>query len=410
MVKRLGFILIASIFLCMGISASENIADDNKELSPQKQEKLRQANIKKELASAKANLKSGNNLDKSVASMRKLLEDSLNHADSRIHIMLLDLVKKQYAQGNEKLYLKQQYDTANIYKLSQQMFLVANELDKVDEGERKSNRSELSLYIPNLYGGVVYFVNKQKWGDAESVADTYLSLYEWPLFKDSKASVDSVRLKHTAYMHLLSCYRQKKYQEALKYATLALAFESRREATLETIARINETTKNSEAYMHSLEQGVEEFPTNTYFFPRLVDLYCDNNEFEKALTTIDKIINIDSSNLVALTTRQTILLNMERYDECIEQGKTILELNDTIAEVNYNTGIAYWNKSLAIEKTTTNVKERTKLLTPIYKECLPYMEHYRQLAPEDKEHWKPVLYTIYLTLNMGKEFAEIEDE
>jgi hypothetical protein len=36
------------------------------------------------------------------------------------------------------------------------------------------------------------------------------------------------------------------------------------------------------------------------------------------------------------------------------------------------------------------------------------MERYRQMAPEQKAKWLPALYTIYLNLNMGKEFEEID--
>lgn len=36
------------------------------------------------------------------------------------------------------------------------------------------------------------------------------------------------------------------------------------------------------------------------------------------------------------------------------------------------------------------------------------MERYRKLAPNEKDKWVPILYTIYLNLNMGKEFDEID--
>ena len=36
------------------------------------------------------------------------------------------------------------------------------------------------------------------------------------------------------------------------------------------------------------------------------------------------------------------------------------------------------------------------------------MEHYRQLMPAEKDKWAPVLYRIYLNLNMGKQFDEID--
>lgn len=43
-----------------------------------------------------------------------------------------------------------------------------------------------------------------------------------------------------------------------------------------------------------------------------------------------------------------------------------------------------------------------------YRKALPYLERYRQLAPDMKDRWSRPLYTIYLNLNMGKEFDEID--
>ena len=37
----------------------------------------------------------------------------------------------------------------------------------------------------------------------------------------------------------------------------------------------------------------------------------------------------------------------------------------------------------------------------------PSIERFRLLAPDQKDKWMPLLYTIYLNLNMGKEFDEI---
>jgi hypothetical protein len=36
------------------------------------------------------------------------------------------------------------------------------------------------------------------------------------------------------------------------------------------------------------------------------------------------------------------------------------------------------------------------------------MEQYRQLAPDQKGKWAPALYKIYLNLNMGRQFEEID--
>ena len=36
------------------------------------------------------------------------------------------------------------------------------------------------------------------------------------------------------------------------------------------------------------------------------------------------------------------------------------------------------------------------------------MERYRKLAPAQQQKWAPALYKIYLNLNMGKQFDEID--
>ena len=43
-----------------------------------------------------------------------------------------------------------------------------------------------------------------------------------------------------------------------------------------------------------------------------------------------------------------------------------------------------------------------------YEKALPYIEKYKELMPDSKEKWLAPLYTIYLNLNMGKEFDIID--
>ena len=44
----------------------------------------------------------------------------------------------------------------------------------------------------------------------------------------------------------------------------------------------------------------------------------------------------------------------------------------------------------------------------LYRNSLKYMQTYRKLAPTRKDLWAMPLYTIYLNLNMGKEFVEMD--
>ena len=51
--------------------------------------------------------------------------------------------------------------------------------------------------------------------------------------------------------------------------------------------------------------------------------------------------------------------------------------------------------------------DRTQQLSNLQK-ARTYMEYYRQLMPGEKRKWAPVLYRIYLSLNLGRQFDEMD--
>ena len=44
-----------------------------------------------------------------------------------------------------------------------------------------------------------------------------------------------------------------------------------------------------------------------------------------------------------------------------------------------------------------------------YQSARTYMETYRKMSPDEKSKWAPALYRIYLNLNMGRQFDEIDE-
>ena len=123
---------------------------------------------------------------------------------------------------------------------------------------------------------------------------------------------------------------------------------------------------------------------------------------------IDRALATDSVSQLYLFAKSSALLNTGRYEECINVTQKLLALNDSLPEANCNMGLAYYNKALQLEKTTQRGRKNRRAANEMYAKARPYMERYRQMAPEQKAKWLPALYTIYLNLNMGKEFEEID--
>ena len=88
-----------------------------------------------------------------------------------------------------------------------------------------------------------------------------------------------------------------------------------------------------------------------------------------------------------------------------EAAQKILENGSKAAVLFLTTFLddEYINKALKLHP----LREK-KQVRQTYMMARPYMERYRRLAPQQKQKWGPALYRIYLNLNMGKQFDEID--
>ena len=87
---------------------------------------------KKELSQARTYIKSGKDYDKAEKLMTDLLANPANRTNAKIYATWYDAISGQYAQANEKLYLKQAYDTAAFFNITKRMYTVAEMLDSLD--------------------------------------------------------------------------------------------------------------------------------------------------------------------------------------------------------------------------------------------------------------------------------------
>lgn len=370
---------------------------------------------KKEIAQAQTYIKSGKNLDKAEADMRKLLLDSANLSNIKICHTLAEAIRMQYEQGNEQLYLKQKYDTASLFLIANRLFKAYESLDSLDatpdeKGRvklkyRKHNAEYLDRYRKNLFIGGGFFLSKQNYKSAFDMFDTFLECVSQPLFSSLKYGSDNDIARKAAYYATSCGVKLNNSDLALKYHKEALEYTPGRENTLRYLSGIYESRKDTAKYLQFLRLGLEEFPKSEYFFTRTIDFYTSTNRQDSALTIASRSIAADPHNTLFLYAKSNILLNIGKYDECITVCDTIISLNDSIADAYYNAGVSYLN--LAFEKEKKGNKKNKAEITGYYKSSLPYLEKFRELAPEQKDKWAAALYNIYLNLNMGKKFEEI---
>jgi predicted Zn-dependent protease len=372
---------------------------------------------KKEIAQARTYIKSGKNLDKAEQSMRKLLLDSANVRNIRIYTTLAEVVRKQYEQVNEKVYLKQPYDTAAFFNTAKKLFDTYYKLDsalvnygvKPDANEkiRERNSEYLNTYRINLYNGGLYWLRKNDFKKSIVMLDSYLYCHNQPLFSSlNLAESDSVA-PLAASRNLYCGYRMQNTSVVMRNKEYALKDTVMLERTLQYLAETYSLMNDTEGYVGTLTDGIEHFPRSNYFFTHLIDYYNKVSDYEKAIKVADNALALDSCETLYLYAKSNILLNIGKNDDCIALCEKIISINDSLPEAYYNAGVAYINKAFSMEKGRVNNKKRQQV-KGFYSKSLKYMEKYRAMRPDDKDRWAAALYNIYLNLNMGKEFEEID--
>ena len=368
---------------------------------------------RKELSQARTILKSGKRVEEAEKLMTNLLKDTVNRTNKRIYALWYESVLMQYQAVNEKLYMKQKQDTAQFYNLTRRLFTVAETLDSLDarpnnKGKvsleyRQENAEQLLKYRPNLYYACTYFIRKGDYKTAYAYGEAYMDCARQPLFADHRLDSLDARMPEVAYWTTYCGYRQDNPVLTLRYRQLALQDTARRESTLQFIAEARRQLKDDSLYVATLRKGFAYAPENNYFSPRLMDFYNTRGDYQRALSTVDEALRHNSRSELFLFAKSTVLFNIGRYDESIALSDTLIAMNDSLPEPYYNAGTAYINKALKLHP----LREK-KQVRSTYSLARPYMERYRKLAPQQKQKWGPALYRIYLNLNMGKQFDEID--
>ncbi len=368
---------------------------------------------KKELSQARSYIKSGKDYDKAENLMTGLLKDSANRDNKRIYLTWFEAVRGQYMQANERLYLKQKQDTASFFNLCKRMFTVGETLDSLDMQPNAKGRVSLeyrdkhaellNTYRPNLFGAGIYHVRKADFRQAFDYFGQYIDCQYRPLFAAYRYDSTDVRMPEAAYWATYSAYKLHDPVLTLRHRQLALRDSARRQSILQYTAEAHSWLNDEEFYVKTLEEGFRHYPLSPYFFPRLFDAYMQQGRPDKALALSDSALAVNDSSQLFLFAKSTTLLRMERYGESILVSDRLIQLNDSLPEPYFNAGTAYLNIALKLDS-----RKDKKQLRQLYQKTRPYMERYRQLMPGEKAKWGPALYRIYLNLNMGKQFDEID--
>ena len=283
------------------------------------------------------------------------------------------------------------------------MLSVAESLDSLAPEHRKSHAAQQMTYRPNVFNGGSFLLRKGKWKESYGFYEAYIDCARQPLFQTYRLDSTDTRMPEAAYWATYCGYKMTDPVLTLRYHKLALQDSAKADFTLQFIAEARQWLHDDELYLKTLEEGFRRYPLFHYFFPRLMDVYTNMGQYDKALALADSALSVNDSSELFLFAKSTTLLRMERYAESIKYSEQLIRQNPQLAEPYFNAGSAYVNIASRLED-----RRYRKQMRQAYQNALPFMENYRNLMPKEQDKWAPVLYRIYLNLNMGKQFDEID--
>ena len=368
---------------------------------------------KKQIGEARTILKSGKNIEQAEKLMTDLLKDKANENNTRIYDIWLQAVEKQYLAINEKMYVKQKVDTTNFFNLAKRMFVVAERLDSIDakpdkNGKvnpeyRKANAAKMSAYRPNIYYGGAHHLKKGDFKTAYGFFEMYLDCDRQPLFTGYDYMYKDPKMGEVAYWATYCGYRLNDPLLVLRHAATAQRDEQKLEYTLQYMAEAWDKLEDDSMCIATLWQGFRRYPESKFFFPRLMDTYNHRGNYLMADSVVNEALKTDTLNELYLFAKSMVMLNLKKYGDCLKFSDQLIKLNPNLPDIYYNGGLACLN--IAQRMDSRKYKKQVKKM---YEKARPYMEKYREMAPDEVDKWAPALYRIYFNLNMGKQFDEID--
>lgn len=374
---------------------------------------------KKQISQARDYIKSGKNLDKAESILRTQLADSAQRNNLKVWQLLMDALTAQYEYGNEQLYLKQKYDTLTFFTTARKLFEAGESMDSVDmqpddEGRvhtkyRARNAAYLVRILPNLYYGGVFLVNKKNYKLAYDYFDHYLSVSLKPLFTGMRIDSTGSMGVSAAYWTMYCGFKMGSAPLIMRHHQLAEKDTSQLAFVMQYEAEAYEIMNDTQKYVDCLRKGFNRYPKFPFFFPRLMEYYDKTMQNDSALALVNRALSVDSTSQFYRYAKSSVYLNMGRYEDCIDICDKLIKENENLADAYYNAGLSYFNMAIELDKMRQESRYNRRRILELYNKALPYLETYRKLAPDRQDNWISPLYTIYLNLNMGKKFDEIDN-
>lgn len=355
-----------------------------------------------------------------VKQVNDLRKDSVLKDEPQLAIFSIEAQRGLNDAENMKLYLKRSYDTLALFSTTLQIVKESVRLDSIERareangsGKRKNRKytlEHIQRYFPNLHAASRFLYAHGKFAEAMPYFETCIELPQTAVGQEARLQPRAAA--QNAALYLTSAYNSHQYSLVSRYESLALTDSASRMDVMQCLALTAEAQADTAAQHLWLKRGWEEFPNDDFFFVRLADFHLQHQAYSTVVSISQRQLQTDTLSIPALTALCNGAFHLEDFHLCTATAVRLIAADSTNAEAYYYAGAsqaALANAIILPDNINSSAYRKALQQKRAYAlKAEPWLEEFRALAPNEQQRWAPLLYQIYLTLNRGSKFAEID--
>lgn len=384
------------------------------------------------------------NFKQARADIQEALENEETMSSAKAWYVAGDIEQRFFEKENEQLRLGLAANEKDMYKAlvnGYKYYLKSVALDtlpdvkgKVKPKHLKNIKKDLLMNSDGYIQGGVYYFNQKEYKKAYDIWNIFLDIKSLPFMASevSNMAPDSTYAM-LEFNSALAAMQSGDRKLALKALNRAKGNGYAQNDVYKYLVNEYEMAKDTVNLMAVLQEGNDLFKNEmieienpdgtvttqkeTFYSLRLINIYIFTNQYEKALSTLEAVIENDPDNAELWNVKGQLYETQKDIDNAIKCFDQALTLRPDFAAALGNMGRMYFNSAIeknnALSETIVNTAEFNKAresdVLPLYRKALPYYEKAHQLDPEEREYMV-ALRGIYYNLNDADNLTKIEAE
>lgn len=294
----------------------------------------------------------------------------------------------------------------------------------IELGSKKINMAEVKQHHAEM----------SKWAYQEGV--NYYNLKNFTEAANMFAKCYEVKLKYetvdneAAYNAGLAYKLAGDKAQAEKYLRMCIANEFKAEQVyLDILHMYGQDEADADKYKATLAEAREKYPNNQDIIQEEINIYLGAKEYDKALTNLNKAIELDPKNKQLVYARGIILDNQQAtlrgegktdeanvaYKKAEADYKSVVALDPEGFDGNYSLGALYYNRGAEMLNDANNILDDAKYKAAKeeaeteLKAALPFLEKAHAIDPTDIQTMSS-LKVIYARTNQMDKFDAIKEK